>query len=55
MWGVFEYDESVHIIPCDKEGVKYPPHVGHQECPCQPELIELGEDGRMIFNHNQMN
>jgi hypothetical protein len=55
MWGVFEYDESIHIIPCDEDGKKFSPHVGHQLCQCQPEVIAWGEDGRIIFNHNQVN
>lgn len=52
MWGVFEYDESIHVIPCNEEGEKYPPHIGDEFCVCHPEIEDGGN--RLIVKHNQI-
>ena len=55
MWGIYEYEDSVHVIPCDNEGEMRLPHIGGDFCPCWPEAICFGEDGRYIVNHNEVN
>jgi len=55
MWGVYEYENSIHIIPCDDEGIIFTSHIGDDFCPCHPECEHIGEDGRYIVNHNQVN
>ena len=54
MWGVYERKDSVHIIPCDESGVMFEGHECELLCVCRPEIIEIGEDGRWIINHNMI-
>ena len=54
MWGVYECEDSVHIIPCDKEGIMYNPHIIDDFCLCRPEALDWGEDGRLILNHHEL-
>jgi len=54
MWGVYEYDESVHVVPCGEDGVMRFPHVGWDFCFCHPDAICFGEDGRYIVEHHEV-
>ena len=54
MWGVFEREDMVHVIPCDDEGVVLIPHIVGDLCSCRPNIIKVGEDGRIIFNHYEV-
>ena len=54
MWGVFETEESVHVIPILDDGTIKEPHEIDDFCFCMPEAIEFGEDGRIIINHNEV-
>lgn len=54
MWGVFKREESIHVIPCDRRGDMLIPHIADDLCPCRPEVIEVGEDGRLIMNHHEI-
>ena len=54
MWGVFEKDEEVHIIPCDNDGYKFKEHEKNLDCKCQPEIVETFENGKMLISHNML-
>lgn len=54
MWGVFEQETEVHVIPCDKEGLLLRPHAIDDLCICRPEIVEVGEDGRLIISHREV-
>jgi hypothetical protein len=55
MWGVFELVDSIHVAPVNEDGGIQEPHELHDFCPCHPEAVEFGEDGRLIISHNQVN
>ena len=55
MWGVFETEESIHCIPCDENGYLIHGHTVNDFCICYPEVVAIGEDERIILNHNQIN
>jgi hypothetical protein len=55
MWGVYEESKEVHVIPCDMNGNIEEPHTIDCFCVCVPECIAIGEDGRLIINHNKEN
>ncbi|OPY17018.1 MAG: hypothetical protein A4E74_01551 [Syntrophus sp. PtaB.Bin075] len=54
MWGIFECDDSVHVIPCDDEGIVLSPHAISDFCLCRPEAAEFGADGRIIVVHHEV-
>lgn len=54
MWGVWECEDSVHVIPCDDEGIMLRPHEGDDFCCCCPEAECFGEDGRVILVHHEV-
>ena len=54
MWGIFESESSVHVIPCDRRGDILPPHIADDLCSCRPDVIEVGEDGQLIMNHHEV-
>ena len=53
MWGVYETEKEIHIIPLDKKGNTEPPHTIDCFCFCEPICEFIGEDGRLIINHNK--
>jgi len=55
MWGLFELDDSIHIIPIDQAGIIRHPHKLYDFCFCNPTAPELGEDGRLLIVHNEVN
>lgn len=55
MWGVFELGDSVHVAPATSDGAVQSPHELTDFCPCLPEAVEYGEDGRLLISHNQVN
>lgn len=54
MWGVFELDDSVHVVPINDDLEIRPPHALDDFCSCQPEVPFIGEDGRLIISHNEV-
>ena len=48
-WGVYEFDESVHVIPELSPNVVMSPHVFEPSCPCHPDV----EDDYLII-HNMI-
>lgn len=55
MWGVFETDESVHVIPCDNKGFIKQPHLLDDLCICEPELEHEKDMDRYVMIHNEAN
>ena len=55
MWGVYELTEEIHVIPCDGDGNIESPHEMDVFCFCFPECNHIGEDGRLIIEHNKEN
>lgn len=53
-WGVFELEDSIHVIPTDEEGNILEPHILDDFCDCIPEAVSVGEDGRIIMAHCAM-
>ena len=53
MWGVYEQDNDIHIIPCDENGKIHSDHIIDCFYDCEPIVIE--ENGKLIFNHNIIN
>jgi hypothetical protein len=54
MWGVWEGERTVQVIPCDGEGYMLKPHRFYELCSCRPEIVEIGGDGRPIIIHNEV-
>ena len=54
MWGIFEGETEVHVIPCDSEGLSLRPHLVDDLCVCHPEVEAVGEDGRLIITHKEV-
>jgi len=52
-WGVYEYEDSVHVIPCGEDGLMEFPHVGLFNCPCGPVVECVGGDGRTVLRHRE--
>lgn len=55
MWGIFETEESIHVIPCDKSGYLKPPHSIDDLCSCEPELEHDQSMDRYLMIHNEAN
>jgi len=55
VWGVFESEKDIHVIPMQDADHILPPHILDDFCVCHPEVIEIGEDGRLIISHNSIN
>ncbi len=58
MWGVFETEESVHVIPINKDLKIRKPHTIDDFCKCYPKIVENGYgtiSDRYILNHNEIN
>jgi len=56
-WGIFKKDEeSLHVIPCDKQGFSLPPHQVDDFCQCHPEILWESDfvDNRYIMIHNEV-
>lgn len=55
MWGVYETDISVHVIPCDDEGNILDHHIIDDFCICRPEAIDVGADTlKYLLSHNEI-
>lgn len=54
MWGVFQNTDTVHVCPCDQEGVLRDGHKTDDTCFCSPEWLEVLEDGRILVVHNEV-
>jgi len=55
MWGVYETEFEVHVVPTDKDGYAVEPHILDLFCFCEPYCKQIGEDGRLIIEHNTEN
>ena len=53
-WGMFQREESIHIIPCDKEGYALNPHEVDDFCKCHPELLWEDDFNRYLMIHNEV-
>ncbi len=51
MWGIFEFDGSVHVVPVDEELVPKQPYMPHEFCICEP-TIDTTND-RIIVIHKE--
>lgn len=54
MWGVFEEEDSVHIVPINDDLRIRPPHILDDFCPCCPEVPFIGDNGRLVISHNEI-
>ena len=54
MWGVFEYDKGIHIIPCSQNGIINDEHKVDELCFCEPEIIKIDSHKRWLVNHKQV-
>ncbi len=52
MWGVFNRDDDVQVVPVDEKGEPMAPHIFDTECLCHP---ELEEHDKLLVIHNQIN
>ena len=55
MWGIYKHEKEIHIVPCLNDGKIEKPHKIDIFCFCCPECIKIGDDGRLIINHNKEN
>jgi hypothetical protein len=55
MWGVFETDESIHVIPCDNKGFIKQPHEVDDLCSCDPDLEQEENADRYVMIHHEAN
>lgn len=54
MWGVWATEEEIHIIPCTEKGDIISPHTKDVLCKCRPEIIQVGDNGKLVMSHNQI-
>lgn len=54
VWGVYETDESVHVIQCDEKGIMLNPHTLDDFCICHAELLPVEDSSRYVMIHNEV-
>jgi hypothetical protein len=53
MWGVIETTESIHVVPCDKDGSIANGHILDEFCNCSPTIED--STARWLVIHNDEN
>jgi len=53
IWGLWEYVDDVHCIPCNDEDIPADEHIVRPDCPCHPE-VEMRPDGRTLYVHHEL-
>lgn len=51
LWGVFQGDDGIHVIPAETDCSPQYPHVIDCFCDCDPELEY--QDGEVVFIHKE--
>lgn len=54
IWGIYEGDDDVHVIPETRELEILLPHVRERECPCHPDIDSEGEEYKSVVMHNMI-